>query len=185
MRFTAADIPGVLVIDAEPQGDERGWFMRVWCTREFAAAGIPGPMVQTSLSCSRRRGTLRGLHFQLPPSREGKLVRCVQGELHDVLVDLRCESPTWLHSFAMRLSGGGPAAVYVPPGVAHGFQTLTDDTQVLYQMTDEYRPDLSTGVRWNDPALNLRWPLQPTVLSARDRNHPDLDVQHFQAFRGY
>lgn len=185
MRFTATDIPGVLVFDAEPRTDERGWFMRVWCAREFAAAGIRAPMVQASLSCSVRRGTLRGLHFQLPPSREGKLVRCVRGEMHDVLVDLRCDSPTWLGSFTVRLTGGGPVAVYVPPGVAHGFQTLADDTQVLYQMTDEYRPELSAGVRWDDPALNLRWPLEPTAMADRDRGYPDLDVDRFQAFRGY
>ncbi|MEO7387607.1 MAG: dTDP-4-dehydrorhamnose 3,5-epimerase [Gammaproteobacteria bacterium] len=186
MRFAATAIAGALVVDLQPLTDERGLFARTWCAREFAARGINSTPVQSSLSFSRQRGTLRGLHFQLPPSREGKLLRCVRGALLDVLVDLRCESPDFLKAVTVELTALNRRAVFVPPGVAHGFQTLLDDTEVHYQMNDEYRSDLSSGVRWDDPAFGIRWPITPPILmSDRDRQYPDFDANRFTAFRGY
>ena len=186
MRFTATTIPGAFMVDVDASVDDRGLFARTWCAREFAQQGIEGLPVQNSLSLSLKRGTLRGLHFQLPPSREGKLVRCVRGAIFDVLIDLRCESPGFLRSINVELSAHNRRALFVPPGVAHGFQTLADDTEVHYQMTDEYRPDLSAGVRWDDPAFGIEWPIMPpAVMSGRDLAYPDFDPAGFTAFRGY
>ena len=186
MQFASTAVAGTFIIDLEPLTDERGLFARTWCVREFAAHGIRAMPVQANLSFSRQRGTLRGLHFQLPPSREGKLVRCVRGALLDAVVDLRCDSPTYQAVVTVELTAGNRRALFVPPGVAHGFQTLMDDTEVHYQMSDEYRPELSSGVRWDDPAFGISWPIvPPIVMSERDRQFPDFDPEHFTAFRGY
>ncbi|MEZ5564343.1 MAG: dTDP-4-dehydrorhamnose 3,5-epimerase family protein [Gammaproteobacteria bacterium] len=183
MKFTAGQIPGTFTIDIVKAEDERGFFARMWCAREFREHGLPETLSQASISWNRERGTLRGMHLQRSPSQEAKVVRCVRGSIFDAIVDLRPESPTFLHAATFELSASNHRALYVPPGCAHGFQTLAPDTEVHYQMTDEYRADLSVGYRWNDPLFAISWPLEPTIMSTRDRNYPDLDRQDCNAFR--
>lgn len=184
MHFLDTGLPGAWVIEPEHLTDERGFFTRTWCRREFAAHGLDGEFLQGNLSSSRRRGTLRGLHFQLPPSREGKLIRCSQGEIYDVIVDLRCNSTTFLRHFAVILSGANGRSLYVPPGCAHGFETLTDNAEVTYAMNAYYDANLAGGARWNDPAFGIQWPIaDPVVMSGRDRSYPDFDPRTFTAFR--
>jgi dTDP-4-dehydrorhamnose 3,5-epimerase len=179
MRFAPLSIAGARLVRTDVHVDVRGSFARLFSADEFAAEGLPAVMVQTNLSRNVRRGTVRGLHFQWPPSAEGKLVRCVRGRLHDVLLDLRPDSPTYLRHEAVRLDESDSDAVFIPPGVAHGFQTLADDTDVLYQMSDVYAPDLASGVRWNDPAFGIRWPEAATVIADRDAGYPDFDADRF------
>lgn len=183
MRFGAGRIPGSFVIDIDRMEDERGFFARTWCAGEFREHGLPGVLSQASISWNRARGTLRGMHLQRPPSREGKLVRCTRGAIFDAIVDLRPDSPTFLEADAMELTAANHRALYVPPGCAHGFQTLEADTEVQYQMTDDYRADLSLGYRWDDPLFGIAWPLAPTVMSERDRHYPDLDRRDLSVFR--
>jgi dTDP-4-dehydrorhamnose 3,5-epimerase len=171
--FEPLPIPGAWSVRLEPRRDERGYFARSWCQREFAAHGIEIDMVQSSLSHNARAGTLRGMHYARPPSSEGKLVRCERGRILDVLLDLRPDSPAYLRHAAVELVDRSGDAVYVPPGVAHGFQTLEDDTDVLYMMSDFYRPELDAGVRFDDPAFGIRWPLPVTLIAPRDRGYPD------------
>ncbi len=174
MIFRETAIAGVRVVEVERLEDERGFFGRTWCAREFEEAGLSPRLAQCSLSFNRRRGTLRGLHYQAAPHREAKLVRCTMGSIHDVVVDLRRDSPTCLENVTILLSAENRRAIYVPEGCAHGFQTLEDDTEVFYQMTEFYEPSAGRGVRWNDPALGIAWPLEPTVISERDRTYPPL-----------
>lgn len=176
MRFTESPLRGAWIIAIEPHVDARGFFTRLWCSREAAEHDLPPHFVQSSLSRSHRRGTLRGLHMQLPPSREGKLVQCMRGRIWDVAVDLRVDSPTYLQHFGVELTADAHNAFYIPPGMLHGFQTLEDDTEVFYQMTDFYAPELACGARWNDPAFGISWPLgEPTVIAERDAGYPDFD----------
>lgn len=175
MRFQPLTLEGVVQIEAEPVVDERGWFARMHCERELESRGLAAHMVQTSISHSRTRGTLRGMHLQLSPSREAKLVRCIRGAIHDVVVDLRIDSATRLQHLAVELSAANGRALYIPPGLAHGFQTLADEVEVLYQMTDYYDPMRATGVRWNDPAFAIAWPLPVTTIHPRDAGYPDFD----------
>ena len=175
MRLGATPLPGCMTVDIEPHRDSRGFFARIWCAEEFAAAGLPDVLAQCSLSRNTRRGTVRGLHLQRPPGQEGKLVRCVRGAIHDVALDLRHDSPTFLQHFAIELSDENYRALYIPPGCAHGFQTLVDETEVLYQITAPYAPALSSGVRWNDPTFGIRWPLSEVIILDRDRDYPDFD----------
>ncbi|MGQ0384094.1 MAG: dTDP-4-dehydrorhamnose 3,5-epimerase family protein [Gammaproteobacteria bacterium] len=185
MRFEATPLPGTWIVLPERREDERGWFARSWCAREFAARGLPEAMVQGSISENPRRGTLRGLHFQWPPSAEGKLVRCERGAIHDVVVDLRPHSGAFLSHFAIRLDALEGNALYIPPGLAHGFETLEDDTRVAYLMTDYYDPALASGVRFDDPAFGIRWPLPVEVISERDRSLPEFDAgRHAARFPG-
>jgi dTDP-4-dehydrorhamnose 3,5-epimerase len=174
MKFMRMDLLSeVLIISLEPAVDFRGFFARTYCRDEFLAWGIREQFVQCSVSYSLRRGTLRGLHFQRPPSREAKLVRCTRGTVLDVVVDIRAESPTVSRWKAIELSAKNHKAVYVPPGFAHGLQTLEDDTEVLYQMTDTHAPHLADGVRWDDPAFGVKWPILPPIVSARDAAFPE------------
>jgi dTDP-4-dehydrorhamnose 3,5-epimerase len=166
------------VIEVEPARDERGSFARTFCAKAFATHALPTVFVQSSLSFNHRRGTLRGMHYQAEPSAEGKLVRCTRGAAFDVIVDLRGDSPTLRRWFAVELTGANARAIYVPPGFAHGYQTLCDGTELFYQMTTEYCPELARGVRWDDPALGIDWPLPSPVLSARDAVWPDLPAVH-------
>ena len=175
MIFEATPIPGAFVVELERREDERGFFARVWCRDEFAALGIDAQMVQASVSHNRLAGTLRGLHFARAPAREGKLVRCERGRVFDVIVDLRPQSPAFLQHFSVQLDADRRSGLYIPPGVAHGFQTLVDDCAVLYMMTEAYRPDLADGVRHDDDAFGIRWPLPVTMIAERDRSHPDFD----------
>jgi dTDP-4-dehydrorhamnose 3,5-epimerase len=173
MNVQATPIPGAYTVELERRSDERGFFARTWCRHEFARHGIAFDMVQASVSHNRRRGTVRGLHFAWPPSREAKLVRCERGQVLDVIVDLRPDSPAFLRHVAVTLDDERLSALYIPPGVAHGFQTLTEDCAVLYMMTEAYRPELADGVRYDDPAFGVSWPLPVSCILERDRSYPD------------
>jgi dTDP-4-dehydrorhamnose 3,5-epimerase len=182
MRFETLAIDQAVLVRIEPNSDERGFVARTFCVREFGAAGLPTDALQASISFNLKRGTVRGMHFQWPPSREGKLVRCVRGSLFDVLLDLRPRSPTYLQHESLQLDEDSRAAVFIPHGVAHGFQTLADSTEVLYQMTDLYAPDLAAGTRWNDPSFAIQWPIAGgIVISERDASYPDFDRVTFEA----
>lgn len=185
MKLVALDLPGAYLVELERHADERGFFARTWCSREFAEAGLPAEIVQTNVSHTRERGAIRGLHYQRPPSREGKIVRCIKGGIWDVIVDIRPDSPAFLRHFGARLTPTNQNALYIPPGFAHGFQTLEPDTEVWYQMTDFYQPGLGGGMRWNDPVLHIEWPLAPSTMNERDATYPDLDSADFEAFRGF
>jgi dTDP-4-dehydrorhamnose 3,5-epimerase len=180
MRFEPLAIDGAMLVRIEPNPDSRGFFARSFCVAEFAGAGLPTEVVQSSVSYNERAGTVRGLHFQWPPSREGKLVRCVRGRLHDVLLDLRPLSATYLRHVSVTLDEENRDAVFIPAGVAHGFQTQLPRTEVSYQMTDSYAPALAAGVRWNDPAFAISWPTHEIVISERDACYPDFDRPKFE-----
>jgi dTDP-4-dehydrorhamnose 3,5-epimerase len=173
MIITPTPIGGAFVLDIEPRADDRGLFARTMCQDEFARAGLPARFVQMNTSVNRHRNTLRGLHFQAAPHAEGKVVRCTHGAVFDVLVDLRRDSPTLGQWFGVELTRDNRRALYVPPDCAHGFQTLSDDAEVLYLMSEMYHPELARGVRWNDPAFGIRWPLSDPMLNDRDASYPD------------
>jgi dTDP-4-dehydrorhamnose 3,5-epimerase len=179
MVFNELDIRGAFLVEVDARSDHRGFFARTFCQREFAEHGIAVCIAQSSISLSKRRGTVRGLHFQRSPSRETKLVRCERGAVFDVIVDLRPSSATYTRHVALELDENNHRAVYVPPGVAHGFQTLENDTEVLYCMGDYFEPDLATGVRWNDPAFGIRWPIQDVTIVDRDASYADFDARQF------
>lgn len=173
MIFRPAAIPGAHLVELERQADERGFFARTFCARELAERGLAARLVQCSVSYNRRRGTLRGLHYQEPPHAEVKIVRCTRGAIHDVIVDLRRDSPAFRRHFAVVLSADRRNQLYVPPGVAHGFLTLTDDAEVFYQMTEFHEPAAARGVRFDDPAFAIPWPEPVAAISDRDRSWPD------------
>ncbi|HXG47284.1 MAG TPA: dTDP-4-dehydrorhamnose 3,5-epimerase [Methylomirabilota bacterium] len=173
MIFTPTPLAGAFVLDLERREDERGFFARTFCAEEFRAHGLNPRVAQCSVSFNRRRGTLRGLHWQAPPHAEAKLVRCVQGAIYDVIVDLRPGSPTFRRHFALELAAATGRALYVPEGFAHGFQTLAEDTAVFYQMSEFYHPESGRGARWNDPAFGIDWPLANPIVNERDRAYPD------------
>jgi|SRR5579871_2998913 len=176
MRFTETPLAGAYVVDVEPHPDERGVFARTFCADDFAGRGLDPRVVQASISFNRRAGTLRGLHYQAAPHGEAKLIRCTAGAIFDVVVDLRPDSPTYTRHFAVALTATDRRALYVPVGFAHGFQTLVDETEVLYQMSTPYAPASARGVRWNDPAFAIAWPpASDRIMSERDRTYPDFD----------
>ena len=168
MIFTATRLEGAYVIAPEPLEDERGFFARSYCSREFMQAGLAFNFVQCNISFNRQAGTLRGMHYQAAPHAECKLVRCTMGAIYDVIVDLRPASATFRHWFAVELTSGNRKMLYAPAGFAHGFQALQDDTEVFYQMSAAYHPESAQGIRWDDPAIGIQWPLTNPVLSARD-----------------
>jgi dTDP-4-dehydrorhamnose 3,5-epimerase len=172
--FTETTLDGAFIVDVEMMSDERGGFARTWCAHEFAEAGLAAVTVQSSIATNHRAGTLRGMHFQAAPHTEAKLVRCTRGTIYDVLVDLRPDSPSHLQWIGVELSAENYRALYVPPGLAHGYQTLTDDTEIVYQMSEFYAPDAGRGVRWDDPAFGIAWPAaNRRIMSPRDRDYPD------------
>jgi dTDP-4-dehydrorhamnose 3,5-epimerase len=174
MQFVATPIDGAYLVEPMPQGDDRGFFARVWCRDEFAAHGLNAAFVQCNDSLSRHRGTLRGLHYQVAPHAEVKLIRCVRGAVFDVLVDLRPSSPTYLRWYGIELTAANPTMLYVPEGCAHGYLALEDDTEVMYPVTSVYCPEAERGVRWNDPAFGIAWPdVGPLTLSTKDQAWPD------------
>ena len=174
MIFTPTPIPGAFVIELEKREDERGFFARAWCQREFAAHGLNPSIAQVNISYNRHKHTLRGLHFQADPHGEDKLLRCTAGALHFVLVDLRRESPAYKTNIAVSLTATNYRMLYVPKGCANGFLTLADDSEVLYLISQFYEPGAERGIKWNDPALGVEWPIaEPAVLSEKDRNWPD------------
>lgn len=172
MRFATTTIPGLVAITLERQEDERGSFARTFCEAEFAAAGLPARFVQQSCSVSRRAFTLRGMHWQAAPHEEGKLVRCVRGALLDVVADLRPDSPAFLRWEGFELAARGDRMLYIPPGCAHGFLTLEDDTEVAYAMTVPFVPGAGRGFRYDDPAFGIAWPRVPAVVSGKDLAWP-------------
>ena len=174
MMFQKTGLPGVFMIEPERHCDSRGHFSRTFCRVEFAAHGLVADFVQTSASVNTQRGTLRGLHHQAARAAETKLVRVVRGAAFDVAADLRLDSPTYGRWVAAELSAENGRMLYIPPGCAHGFQTLADDTELLYQIAPDYEPSLSRGVRWNDPTLGIAWPIADPILSERDRSLPVL-----------
>lgn len=174
-EFTALEIPDVVLIRLNPLADERGSFTEVYRYSNFAAHGIPDKFVQDNLSRSTRRGVLRGLHYQKDPKAQGKLVIVLRGEIYDVAVDIRKGSPTYGRWVSTTLTDRTPAAVFVPPGFAHGFCVLSDGADVLYKCTEEYAPELDRGIRWDDPDLAIPWPTTAPILSPRDAKWPTLD----------
>ncbi|HST56594.1 MAG TPA: dTDP-4-dehydrorhamnose 3,5-epimerase [Solirubrobacteraceae bacterium] len=176
MIISPTELAGVALVELEPARDERGSFTRTFDADCFRAHGLDPRIVQCSTSFNARAGTLRGLHHQVAPHEESKLVRCVRGRVFDVVVDLRPASPTHRRWVGVELSADGARSLFVPAGCAHGFQTLVDDSEVLYQITAPYMPSAARGVRWDDPAFAIRWPRPPggeRLMSARDREHPD------------
>jgi dTDP-4-dehydrorhamnose 3,5-epimerase len=175
MRFQATQLNGVFVVDLDRIDDERGFFARSFCEKEFAASGLDAHFVQCNVSYNRLAGTMRGLHFQAEPHGEAKLVRCTMGAIYDVVVDVRVDSPTYLKWFGAEISAENRTALFVPRGFAHGFQTLVDHSEVLYQMSEFFHPESARGIRWNDPAIGVAWPLRNLVISDKDRAYPLLD----------
>ena len=174
MRFVGTKVNGVYVIEIEKKEDERGFFARTFCQQEFEAHGLNPRTVQCSASFNRKKGTLRGMHYQVAPHAETKVVRCIAGAIYDVAVDLRPSSPTYKQWTALELSGHNRLSIYIPAGCAHGFQTLADNTEVYYQISEFYHPESARGVRWNDPAFGIQWPYEECrTLSERDGAYPD------------
>jgi dTDP-4-dehydrorhamnose 3,5-epimerase len=176
VKFEESPLAGAYTIEMDRLEDERGFFARSYCAAEFAARGLSAAMPQSSVSFNERRGTLRGLHYQAEPHAEDKLVRCTAGSIYDVIVDLRPDSPTPRRWFGVELSAANHRSLFVPKGLAHGFMTLRDDTEVLYMISAPYAPGFERGVRWNDPAIGIAWPAAPSVVSARDAAYPLLGV---------
>ena len=178
MIFTATELDGAYRIEPERLEDERGFFARMWCQEEFKAHGLNPNLVQCNVSYNKRKGTLRGMHYQVAPHEEAKLVRVTRGAIYDVIVDLRPTSPTYRQWASAELSAENRATVYVPPGFAHGFQTLTDDAEVFYQMSESHHAESSRGLRWDDPALGIEWPLPVGEMSPQDRQRELLPCLH-------
>jgi dTDP-4-dehydrorhamnose 3,5-epimerase len=173
MTFQETKLGGAFEIQLEPKTDERGFFARSWCQKEFESHKLNSRLVQCNISFNSRRGTLRGMHYQVPPFAEAKLVRCTRGSIYDVLIDLRPDSPTFREWIAVVLHAETRNMVYVPEGFAHGFLTLEDNAEVLYQMSQFYSAESARGVRWDDPAFGVVWPERVIVISERDRTYPD------------
>ncbi|WP_394833816.1 dTDP-4-dehydrorhamnose 3,5-epimerase [Pendulispora rubella] len=176
MKFVPLSLHGAYLIELERLEDERGFFARTWCAREFEAHGLNPRLTQCNLSQNAKRGTLRGMHFQAAPHEEAKLVTCVSGAIHDVIVDLRAGSPTYRQWIAVELRGTGATwrGLYVPEGFAHGFQTLLDDSLVFYQMSEFFAPESARGIRYDDPGLGIEWPIPGPIVSVKDRSYPTL-----------
>lgn len=177
MKFQETDIAGVLIVDMDKFVDERGFFARSWCNELAADAGIDYQVVQENVSFNRLAGTVRGMHFQKEPAGEAKVVRCTRGAILDVAVDMRSDSKTYLQHVAVELSADNHRALFIEKGCAHGFQTLRDDTEIHYMMMHYYDPAAASGVRYNDPLVNIEWPLPVSEISAKDRQWPDLEKE--------
>ncbi|HKV62626.1 MAG TPA: dTDP-4-dehydrorhamnose 3,5-epimerase [Candidatus Acidoferrum sp.] len=173
MIFTETKLAGAFVIDLERRSDERGFFARTFCQQEFEAHGLNPQVVQCNVSFNKRKGTLRGMHYQAAPFAEAKLVRCTSGSIYDVIIDLRPASATFKEYFAAELSAENRRMLYIPEDFAHGFQTLQDDTEVFYQMAQRYSAKHARGVRWNDPAFGIEWPEGDRIIIERDQTYPD------------
>lgn len=172
MIFRETKLKGTFFIELEKLEDDRGCFARAFCQREFEVHGLKLEVAQCSISVNKTKGTLRGMHYQVPPHEEAKLVRCTRGAIYDVILDLRPDSATYKKWLAMELSSDNCRMVYIPEGVAHGFQTLENNTEVFYQMSQYFHPECARGVRWNDPAFGITWPLAPKAMSEKDRSYP-------------
>lgn len=173
MLFTETELKGAFVIELEKRGDERGFFARTFCRKEFAAHGLNTQLPQANMSFSRFKGTLRGMHYQIHPHAEAKLVRCTRGAVFDVAVDLRSDSPTYLKWLGVQLSAENYKMFYIPEGFAHGYMTLDDHSELIYMVSAFYTPEKERGVRWDDPAFNIKWPLAPEIISDKDKKWAD------------
>lgn len=173
MKFLETSLKDACIIDIEPIEDKRGLFARTWCKREFEAHSLNPEIVQCNISFNIKKGTLRGMHYQTKPFEEAKLVRCTHGAIFDVIIDLRADSPTFKNWFAVELTDKNRKMLYIPERFAHGFQTLKDNTEVFYQMSEYYSPEHSRGIRWNDPSFSIQWPEDKRIISKRDQQYPD------------
>jgi dTDP-4-dehydrorhamnose 3,5-epimerase len=173
MKFTETRLRGACLIELQPIEDARGFFARTFCRREFEEHNLNPAIVQCNTSFNKVSGTIRGMHYQVEPAREVKIVRCIAGAIFDAIVDLRPDSPTYRGWFGAELSAGNRCALYVPEGFAHGYMTLTDNTETLYMVSEFYSPGLERGIRWNDPAFRIEWPMAARVISEKDASHPD------------
>ncbi len=178
MKFTETPLAGAFLIEIEPVADERGFFARTFCSRELEERGLQLAIAQCSISVTTHAGTLRGMHYQVAPHGEVKVVRCVAGQIYDVIVDLRIDSPTRWRWHAVTLDGLARSALYIPEGFAHGFLTLTPNVEVFYQISSNYHPEAARGLRWDDPMLAIEWPRTPELVSERDRNYALLEAAH-------
>ncbi len=180
MKFLPTQLTGSYIIQLDTKLDQRGWFARYYCKNEFREIGHNKEWVQMNHSFTFKKGTVRGMHFQLPPFREIKMVRCIAGAVFDVIVDLRKDSPSFLQWFGFEMSSSNKKMIYIPEGFAHGFQTLTDDCELIYHHSEYYTPTSESGVRYNDPLVKISWPLEVKEISERDQSHYFLD----QSFKG-
>lgn len=175
MKFSQTTLPGSYIVDTEPISDERGWFERFYCKEEFATIGHYKEWVQLNHSVTAKKGTVRGMHFQLKPFKEIKMVKCIKGTIFDVIVDLRQGSETFLNWVGVELSAENRRMLYIPEGFSHGFQCLTNDCELIYHHSEIYQPGFESGIRYNDPLISIDWPLSISIISERDNNHPYLD----------
>jgi dTDP-4-dehydrorhamnose 3,5-epimerase len=174
MIFQETKLKGAYLIELECQEDERGFFARTWCQREFEAKGLNSRLAQCSISFNKKKGTLRGMHYQVPPYEEAKVVRCTKGAIYDVMVDLRPSSLTFKQWIGIELSSEDRRMLYIPNGFAHGFLTLQEGSELFYQISEFFHPECTFGVRWDDPTLKIAWPFYPTIVSKRDESFPNL-----------
>lgn len=175
MRFLETPLEGTFILEPEPLQDERGFFARTWCAEEARRHGVATCFVQVNVSQNRSRGTIRGLHYQVAPYGEDKVVQCIRGRIFDVVLDLRVGSATYREFYSLELSQTNRRMLYIPKGLAHGFQTLADDSEVQYFMSEYYHPESSRGVRWDDPGFDVPWPLELSAISEKDRSYPDFE----------
>jgi len=178
MKFIQTPLKDSYIIELEKRGDDRGFFARTFCKNEFEAYGLNNNIVQINNSLSKDKGTLRGMHYQLNPKSEDKIVRCINGKLYDVIIDLRPYSDTFRKWFGTELSAENRNMLFVPKGFAHGFITLEENTEAFYLVTEFYSPEHERGVRYNDPAFGIKWPIDPVVISEKDKNHPDFNPDY-------
>lgn len=176
MKFTPLSLKDAYLIQPNFIEDNRGFFARSFCTQEFKNHGLNPHLEQCNISYNYKMGTMRGMHYQIGDKSEDKVVRCTMGKIYDIIIDLRLSSETYRHWVGLELSAQNRLMLYIPQGFAHGFQTLEDDTEVFYQMTESFSPEHARGIRWNDPSFNLQWPYDPTVISAKDQQYPDFDL---------
>jgi dTDP-4-dehydrorhamnose 3,5-epimerase len=173
MKFRETNLEGAYIIEIEKLSDDRGFFARSWCRKEFEAQGLSPDLVQANVSYSYKKGTIRGMHYQIAPYQESKLIRCTRGAIYDVIIDLRPDSPTYKQWTGVELTVDNYTMFFVPKDFAHGFQTLTDETEIAYQVSQFYTPGSEKGIRYNDPNFNIQWPLEVTIISDKDRAWPD------------
>jgi dTDP-4-dehydrorhamnose 3,5-epimerase len=180
--FQETRLKGAFLVDLKHLEDERGFFARSFCQKEFLEHGLDPKVVQCNVSFNKNKGTVRGMHYQVPPCAEAKLVRCTSGAIYDVIVDLRYDSPTLLQWYAIELTAANRTALYIPKEFAHGFQTLADNTEVFYQMSEFYAPEFAHGFRWNDSLFNIQWPIEVSTISPKDQAYPDYIPEQPQGF---
>ena len=176
MKYNSTDIDGLYYVDIDRLKDERGFFGRAFCRQEFEEIGLDSEVCQANISYNESAGTLRGMHYQKSPYQESKFIRCIRGSIYDVVIDLRKNSPTYCHSFGIELNDENRTALFVPEDFAHGFVTLTDDTEVIYMVSQSYVPNAEEGIRWDDPFFAIDWPINPSLVSSKDAQWPDFSI---------